>query len=212
MSEWFYAVDGVQYGPVAEDVLRGYVAEGRVRGADVVWRDGMPEWVAAEKALAVEAPFFAVGIPKLILMSILTVGLYEVLWFYWNWRRIKQRTEEDLWPVPRAAFAVLFFHPLMKEIEDYARERQFLLSFSKAGLTLLFFLLNVAWQLPQAWWLIGFASVIPLAIVQRQVNALHQAVGVADRNSRIRGWNWLAVALGVPLILLAILGSFMPEA
>jgi hypothetical protein len=38
-----------------------------------------------------------------------------------------------------------------------------------------------------------------------------KAAPLADRNGRIRGWNWLAVLLGIPLFVLALIGTFMPQ-
>lgn len=45
MSQWFHAQDGRQHGPVDEAELRQLVASGRLKPDDLVWRDGMPEWV-----------------------------------------------------------------------------------------------------------------------------------------------------------------------
>jgi len=45
--EWYYSNSGVQSGPVAIDDLRAKVATGEVLGADLVWRDGMPDWMPA---------------------------------------------------------------------------------------------------------------------------------------------------------------------
>lgn len=212
MSEWFYAVNGVQYGPVGEDVLRGYVAEGRVGVTDVVWREGMPEWVEAEKALAVEAPFFAVGIRKLVVMSFFTLGLYLLIWFYLHWHTIKAREKSDIWPLPRAIFSIFFIHSLMSEIEAYAAERKFMLAFPKGALTTLYVLLTFAGNLPDPYWVLGFGTFIPTVMIQRQVNALHQAIGVTeDRNERLRGWNWVFVIGGGLLMLLVLIGVMLPE-
>lgn len=212
MSEWFYAVNGVQYGPVSEDVLRGYVAEGRVAASDAVWRDGMPEWVEAEKALAVEAPFFAVGIRKLVVMSVFTFGLYVVIWMYLHWHTIKAREESDIWPLPRALFSIFFIHSLMTEIESFAAERKLMLSFPKGALTTLYVLLSIAGNMRTPYWVLGFGSLIPVVMIQRQVNALHQALGVtSDRNETLRGWNWVFIIASSVLMLLALLGFMLPE-
>ncbi len=46
-ADWFYADGDKRLGPVAEDELKRLVAEGRLRPGDLVWRDGMPDWVEA---------------------------------------------------------------------------------------------------------------------------------------------------------------------
>jgi hypothetical protein len=45
--EWYYSNSGVQSGPVSIEDLRAKVASGEVLGADLVWRDGMPDWMPA---------------------------------------------------------------------------------------------------------------------------------------------------------------------
>ena len=47
MAQWFCIVGGQQYGPVTEEVLRSWAQAGRLRPADYVWREGMPEWAPA---------------------------------------------------------------------------------------------------------------------------------------------------------------------
>ena len=55
MSQWFHAQDGHQNGPVSAEELRHLVSSGTVGPDDLVWCDGMPEWVPV-KTLAQFAP------------------------------------------------------------------------------------------------------------------------------------------------------------
>lgn len=46
MSEqWYYATDGRQNGPVEARALKQLAADGRLRPDDLVWKDGMKDWV-----------------------------------------------------------------------------------------------------------------------------------------------------------------------
>jgi len=47
--QWYYSKNGTQLGPVEEDELRAKLASGEIFAADLVWRDGMPDWQAAAK-------------------------------------------------------------------------------------------------------------------------------------------------------------------
>ena len=48
MSElWFYGQNGTQRGPVEADALRALVASGQLQPTDLVWREGMSDWVPA---------------------------------------------------------------------------------------------------------------------------------------------------------------------
>ena len=48
MSEqWYYGQGGVQKGPVDSEVMRQLIAAGQVRPDDLVWKEGMANWVPA---------------------------------------------------------------------------------------------------------------------------------------------------------------------
>ncbi len=49
MANWYCYVDGKQFGPIDDATLRQWLAEGRVKPADHVWQDGMPDWLPAAK-------------------------------------------------------------------------------------------------------------------------------------------------------------------
>lgn len=45
MSEWFYGREGQQYGPIDEATMKARVASGEVGRNDLVWKEGMSEWI-----------------------------------------------------------------------------------------------------------------------------------------------------------------------
>ena len=52
MAQWYAQLGGQRYGPVSEDEMKSWIAQGRVRPTDFVWSEGMPNWVAAGVAFA----------------------------------------------------------------------------------------------------------------------------------------------------------------
>ncbi|MFP4053768.1 MAG: DUF4339 domain-containing protein [Phycisphaerae bacterium] len=46
MAQWYCLANGQQHGPVDEDTLRQWIGENRLTRSDLVWREGMDEWVA----------------------------------------------------------------------------------------------------------------------------------------------------------------------
>ena len=48
-SDWFYLCDGVQNGPVSTDQLRQLARTGKLRPEDLVWKEGIADWVEAKK-------------------------------------------------------------------------------------------------------------------------------------------------------------------
>jgi hypothetical protein len=47
-GRWHYAQNDVQKGPVTFDELKAIMASGNLNGLDLVWTDGMKEWVPAQ--------------------------------------------------------------------------------------------------------------------------------------------------------------------
>ncbi|MEJ6559677.1 MAG: GYF domain-containing protein [Akkermansiaceae bacterium] len=45
MSEWYYGQGGQQEGPFDDAAMRGRIAAGQVSATDLVWREGMAEWI-----------------------------------------------------------------------------------------------------------------------------------------------------------------------
>jgi hypothetical protein len=45
--QWYYSKNGVQLGPVAEGDLRAKLSVGEVLATDMVWKDGMKDWLPA---------------------------------------------------------------------------------------------------------------------------------------------------------------------
>ncbi len=48
---WYVLKDDQQIGPIAEATFREFVSEGLIRKTDLIWRQGLPEWIAAEQVL-----------------------------------------------------------------------------------------------------------------------------------------------------------------
>ncbi len=45
--QWYYSKNGVQLGPTTEDDLRAKLSVGEISGTDMVWKDGMKDWLPA---------------------------------------------------------------------------------------------------------------------------------------------------------------------
>lgn len=56
MSEWFFAHNGVQQGPVSLDSLRQLAATGQLKSSDLVWTAGMGAWRPAGQRAEIFPP------------------------------------------------------------------------------------------------------------------------------------------------------------
>jgi hypothetical protein len=52
MAQWYYASGGTQSGPVEDAALRQLATSGGLAPNDLVWKEGMPEWVPASRIKA----------------------------------------------------------------------------------------------------------------------------------------------------------------
>jgi hypothetical protein len=209
VSEWYYAVDGVQQGPVTADDLRRFLIEKRLTHDDYVWTPTLPEWTELKnvRELVGAPPLFTVGVAKLLVMILVTFGLYELYWMYKQWEHLHEELNEDLSPFWRTVFSVFFFHRLVGGVNVVGERHGIHDHLPVSGLTALFVLTSLCSRLPDPWWLIALVSVVPIMVVQRRVNAIHAvAAPLADRNTHIRRWNWLAIILGLLFLALVVIG------
>ncbi len=154
-------------------------------------------------------PFHALDLTKLVILSICTLGLYDVYWFYRNWKLVKNQLRRDLSPFWRAFFAPLWGFSLFGEIDDYALRHRRPVNWSAGLLGTLFLIWTALWRLPDPWWLISLFSFIPLIPVQHTINGLAGQRGVAPDRT-YSGKHIATIVCGAIFVLLAVLGTFMP--
>lgn len=168
-----------------------------------------PDAAAAEETL----PLFPVATHKFIVLSIFSFGLYEVYWCYKNWKRLKEASGEELSPVWRAIFAPLWGFSLFRRMRDVASAAGVPVGWSPGVLATLYLVLNIAWRLPDPWWLLGFASLIPMLPVQQaaqQANARSAGVASEGRNGSYSAANIVLILLGGLIWILVVIGLFLP--
>lgn len=168
--------------------------------------------VADIPAVGVGDYFFAASALKFVLMAFCTFGLYTLYWSYMNWRLVKQRSGESLMPFWRAFFSVFWTYSLFEEINHGAKRQGVDASVASGLLALAYFVLSVLSRLPDPWGLViffAFLCFLPANNVALQVNA--SANPGALVNSRFSAWNIVALALGGLIMILGIVGTFMPE-
>lgn len=68
MKQWHCQIGRQKYGPVGQDVLQSWIAQGRVSSQDLVWSEGMAQWVSAgsipELSFAVNTAAAAPGVAQ----------------------------------------------------------------------------------------------------------------------------------------------------
>ncbi|MBM3324526.1 MAG: zinc ribbon domain-containing protein [Calditrichaeota bacterium] len=119
---------------------------------------------------------FAQPVWQFVLLTIFTFGLYEIRWYYRNWKYLKIHNNLDTRPGWRT---VGLFVPILnivliilqlRDIRDYARAAGCQKTFSVAGVFIANLLLTLLVFLPTPFHLLCYFSVWPYAIVQDVFN------------------------------------------
>ena len=152
-----------------------------------------------------ETPFFAVSLLKLVVMSLVTFGFYEVYWFYKNWKIIKARENANLNPVLRALFGVFFCYSCFKRIRDYGQEKNIFPLLSAGFLAISWIVCSLASALPDPWFWLNFLSIPCFVSVQSYVNRINREFAPDhDLNANFSTVNWVFIVIGGALVLLTL--------
>ena len=157
-------------------------------------------------------PFFSVSIRKLIVMSFCTFGFYEPFWFYKHWVAIRTRTSADISPAARTVFAFIFCYPLLKTIRDFGSSDDRRRLVPAAALTAGWVITSMCWKLPGPYWWVSMFAVAFLVPAQAVANAANkEACPQHGPNDEFTKWNWAVIVPVGLMLVLALIGSFMPE-
>lgn len=153
-------------------------------------------------------PLFAVAPGKLLLMSVCSLGLYQIAWFYQHWRHIKRRDGSRISAPWRSVLGLLFCAPLLWRIDRDARAAA--VAGSSPWWALPWLLLSLTSWLPGLWSLLVFASPICLLPAQAAANRLNTKLAPEHGpNSGYSGWNIALIVVGGTMLLLVVLGNLL---
>jgi hypothetical protein len=151
--------------------------------------------------------YFAVAGWKIVVMCLVTVGFYQIYWFYMNWVHVRRNDQSDIWPVPRAIFGFFYCHSLFSRIRKDG-QAQGLAGPPEAGwLALAWIVASLAWRIPGPAAFLGVLSWFAMVPMQGYANRINATVAPGhDRNARLSALNWVAVVLGGGFFVLMVIG------
>lgn len=147
-----------------------------------------------------------------VLLNFLSLGLYEIPWFYRNWKRIKELRKLKVTPLLRAVFAPLFAYSLFKNMLKLAKENGYQQKDSPGSLAVAYVFLSLLWRLPDPYWLVSLASILPLIPVTRAMNH-YWRVKQPDLSVRtsFSGGEIAFLAVGGIIWILVLAGLLIPQ-
>jgi hypothetical protein len=147
-----------------------------------------------------------------VLLCIVSFGIYEIYWFYKNWKFIKENNKLNISPFWRAIFAYFFAYGLFKNIFALAKEKGYKGEHSPGFLTFCFIAISILWKLPDPYWLISMFSFLPLTAVVKVLNYYwRQEQPNLKERTRFSGGEIALLVVGGRFLILVLIGIFMPE-
>ncbi len=170
--------------------------------------------------------YFSIPLNKLVILSVFTMGIYEIYWFYKNWEAIRKGEQQEISPFWRAWFAVFYCYSLFKKILQSAKKHDYSNPYSAGLLATIYIVLLVIgnglgrlegadFGLNILWLLIASSTFIPLLAIQKAINFNNSKIVQNYNNSRkfSRG-EIIVIIFGIiffGLTLLGILSYLVPN-
>jgi len=155
----------------------------------------------------ITARYYAVSTVKLIVLSTLTFGLYDLYWFYKNWVEIKRRENTKIIPWARALFASFYAFSCFDHVRKSAANTSLNISKAIKWNGIGYLVCNALYRLPDPYWLLSLGSVFFLVSANRAMADINEETGGDEKPLRLQGWDWLLVAVGCLLMA----GTLIPE-
>ncbi|MBS1998978.1 MAG: hypothetical protein JSS86_21780 [Cyanobacteria bacterium SZAS LIN-2] len=147
--------------------------------------------------------FFYVSPLKLVVMSVVTFGFYELFWFYKNWTYVEEHTNRSFTPMFSSIFRFITLLGLTNEMAKAGAEAGQSKKLFGAFFAVLYFLLAM---------FAGSSGLDSLCLVpaQRYINSLNTD-SLTPINDKFSAVNWVAIVLGGGLQIF-LLARFIPHA
>lgn len=148
--------------------------------------------------------YFPVARAKFIALVVLTFGIYELYWFYRNWKYVRQRDSSDIWPFWRAVFSPVWYYALILDIRKHTTDDQTRVLPQGGVLSLAYLLMAMTWRLPDPYWLFTLLAFLPMLPTVQYINSLNQDSRAHAENSRFRFRHAVLALFTVPLLALIV--------
>jgi len=155
-----------------------------------------------------QTPLFAVSTRKFVVMSIVTLGLYDVYWVWRQWKRFAEQGEV-LSPFWRTFFLVFTNYSLFARVRSRAREEGIEVGWSPALMATLYLVLNVTWRLPDPWVLVSLLVFVPLIPIQETIERINARHVAELPNRGFSGADAVAIVIGGLVLILVLIGVLL---
>ncbi|MBL1147138.1 MAG: hypothetical protein HND56_08340 [Pseudomonadota bacterium] len=156
--------------------------------------------------------YYAVSTVKLIVLSTLTSGLYDIYWFYKNWVEIKRREYANITPWARALFSPLFAFSCFDRVYKSAAYTNLHISPKLKWHGIGYVFVTALYKLPDPYWWLSYGSVFFLVSANKAMADINAKTGGDEKPLGLHGWDWLLVLLGGAFMTFALIPeSWIPQ-
>ncbi len=159
----------------------------------------------------VATQYFSLPNKKFIILSLLTAGFYEFVWFYKNWKAVKIQENKKILPFWRAVFSVFFCYSLLKRIFLSAQQHGYKPTQSYQTLTVFYIAITMLHKAPDPFGWLTILTFIPLLTVMDAIRFQNRSVN--SEFQEVAAWTkgeWFMVFGGLILWGLVAVGYFFP--
>lgn len=159
---------------------------------------------------------------KVLLLSIITWGLYDFFWFYRNWKLIKQQENSNIRPYGRSFLAVFYCYSFFKKTLDKAKNYGYVEKYSAGKLATSYFVLTLIGVIlgktipNMGWWgllfsVVGLLGAVPIFEIQKAINfnSEHES-GVTNLENSYSFGDAALIIFGILYTIFIIYGAFVP--
>ena len=152
-----------------------------------------------------------VPIWKFIFLSVITAGIYESYWFYKTWEFLREKDKLDISPFWRAVFSPIFAVSNAEHVLKLANRENYPEKYSPTIIGISFFILNALWRLPDPYWLISYFTFLPMIPIVKAMNFYWQKENPYSPLKNFSWWQIILIIFGGILLILVLIGVFIPE-
>ena len=145
---------------------------------------------------------------KIIFLSIVTFGIYDIIWCYGLWKSLINKTNYKANPFLRSIFAGIMNFTLFPLINDYLKkhEREGFSSVIFASLYLFMIMLS---KLPEPYFLLSILAIFILVKIQKEINSVNKKFYPQEISNSWNVTNTIWAIICTPLFLISLLNCFI---
>lgn len=173
-----------------------------------------------QQILKQEKPRYSNAIPlwHMVALSVATFGIYQIYWFYKNWKQLKEHHNLDIKPGWRTAglfvpiWGLILTYRQFDDIRGHAENSGIEKLFLPGWMLVQYIVLTALWRLPDPYWLLTFFSIAPLTIVQETLNEYwKKEQPELGLKTNLSGGQIALIIIGGLLFLVTLVGLFAGE-